>query len=73
MQDHEKIRERAFEIWDREGRQDGRADEHWSQAERELGAPEAGWAKRAPYQTLPLPHQRFRSTPSACSNMVLEG
>lgn len=35
--DHDKIRERAYEIWDRDGRQDGRAQEHWSQAERELG------------------------------------
>jgi hypothetical protein len=34
---HSKIRERAHEIWEREGRPDGRAEEHWSQAERELG------------------------------------
>ena len=42
QRDHDKIRARAYEIWDREGRQHGRADEHWSQAEREIGAPEAG-------------------------------
>ena len=32
-----KIQELAHEIWEREGRPDGRAEEHWSQAERELG------------------------------------
>jgi hypothetical protein len=42
QRDHEKIQERAYEIWDREGRQHGRADEHWSQAEREIGTPDAG-------------------------------
>jgi hypothetical protein len=36
--DQEKVRQRAYEIWDREGRQDGRAEEHWAQAEREIGA-----------------------------------
>jgi hypothetical protein len=35
-QRHEKVRERAYQIWEREGRQDGRAEEHWSQAEQEL-------------------------------------
>ena len=36
---HDKVRERAYQIWEREGRQDGRAEEHWSQAEQELAAP----------------------------------
>ena len=41
MQDREqKIRERAYEIWDREGRPLGREIEHWAQAERELAARE---------------------------------
>ena len=39
QKDHEKIRQRAYEIWDREGRQEGRADDHWLQAEREIGVP----------------------------------
>ena len=41
QKDYDKIRERAYEIWNREGRQDGRADEHWLQAERELGGSRA--------------------------------
>jgi hypothetical protein len=32
----QRIRERAYEIWNATGRGDGRADEHWLSAEREL-------------------------------------
>ena len=32
----QRIRERAYEIWNASGREDGRADEHWLSAEREL-------------------------------------
>jgi len=31
-----KVRERAYQIWEREGRPEGREDEHWAQAEREI-------------------------------------
>ncbi len=41
QKDHETIRQRAYEIWDREGRQEGRADDYWLQAERELGVSQA--------------------------------
>lgn len=33
---HDDIAKRAFEIWLAEGREDGRALEHWLRAEREL-------------------------------------
>jgi Protein of unknown function (DUF2934) len=39
QRDHDKIRQRAYEIWDREGRQEGRAEGYWLQAERELRIP----------------------------------
>ena len=42
-EDEDKVRRRAYEIWEREGRPEGRHDEHWSQARREMekyGAPE---------------------------------
>jgi Protein of unknown function (DUF2934) len=42
-EDEDKIRRRAYEIWEREGRPDGRQHEHWSQARQEMdkyGAPE---------------------------------
>jgi hypothetical protein len=32
----ERIRERARSIWEREGRPEGRHDEHWRQAEKEI-------------------------------------
>jgi hypothetical protein len=31
-----RIRERAYEIWNAQGCPDGRADEHWVTAEREI-------------------------------------
>ncbi len=31
------IRERAHAIWEQEGRPEGRHDEHWQQASREIG------------------------------------
>jgi hypothetical protein len=40
-EDH-KVRARAYDIWEREGRPDGRHDDHWRQAQRELAAEEAG-------------------------------
>lgn len=32
--DEERIRQRAYGIWEREGRPEGRQDEHWFDAER---------------------------------------
>jgi hypothetical protein len=34
-EDH-KVRARAYDIWEREGRPEGRHDEHWRQAQQEL-------------------------------------
>lgn len=31
----ERVRMRAYEIWEREGRQDGNQEVHWQQAEQE--------------------------------------
>lgn len=33
----EKIRERAYAIWEEEGRPEGREQEHWERAAREFG------------------------------------
>jgi Protein of unknown function (DUF2934) len=33
----ERLRERAYAIWEREGRPDGQAERHWAAAEAELG------------------------------------
>ena len=34
----QKVRERAYAIWEREGRPDGAAERHWAMAETELRA-----------------------------------
>ncbi len=40
----ERIRLRALEIWREQGRPNGRAREHWEQAEREVGGSDGGQA-----------------------------
>jgi len=42
MPDEERIRRRAHEIWEREGRPEGRREEHWARARREAEAEEGG-------------------------------
>ena len=38
--DHdERVKKRAYELWEREGRPHGKDKEHWSQAEEELTSP----------------------------------
>jgi hypothetical protein len=40
----EAVRQKAYEIWEQEGRQDGRDQEHWYRAESELGeTPSDNW------------------------------
>lgn len=33
----DRVEQRAYEIWEEEGRPDGRAEAHWSRAEAEVG------------------------------------
>jgi hypothetical protein len=47
MADEKAIRERAYHIWEAEGRPHGRDREHWERASREIGA-EAGKRSRKP-------------------------
>jgi Protein of unknown function (DUF2934) len=42
-----RIRERAYEIWSAHGCPDGRADEHWLTAEREILTPPAEESSRS--------------------------
>jgi hypothetical protein len=43
----EQIRQRAYRIWEREGRSEGSHEAHWQQAERELEDERAGAAGTA--------------------------
>jgi hypothetical protein len=64
------IRERAYEIWEREGRPVGRAEEHWQRAAAEIAAqrspappaPEAAPASDPAPERTPAPATR-RSRP----------
>jgi hypothetical protein len=38
----QRIRERAYRIWEEAGRPDGRAVEHWLRAEAEIAAEDQG-------------------------------
>jgi hypothetical protein len=46
--DEERIRLRAHEIWEREGRPDGQEAQHWEQARREIDGLETGKGETAP-------------------------
>jgi hypothetical protein len=50
-----KIERRANEIWQREGRPDGRADEHWRLATAEVEAEEAAAVRPASAAREPQP------------------
>jgi Protein of unknown function (DUF2934) len=39
---HDRIKRRAYALWEEEGRPDGRAEEHWFRAEAELIGATAG-------------------------------
>ena len=57
-----RIRERAYAIWDANGRPDGRADEHWLMAERELRDVETCIAPKATRTVLPsAPSRRVKT------------
>jgi len=49
------IRERAYEIWEREGRPAGRDAEHWRQAAAEIAAAEEPAAAVPPASDPPAP------------------
>jgi hypothetical protein len=38
----QRVRERAYQIWEEAGRPEGKAVEHWLQAEAEISAQERG-------------------------------
>ena len=42
MDRNERIRAKAHELWEREGRPEGRHEAHWEQAMREIEAAEGG-------------------------------
>jgi hypothetical protein len=53
MQDQDRIGRRAHEIWEREGRPEGRSAEHWTQACREIEAEGTAVSGNSPTPTAP--------------------
>src|SRR5689334_3881639 len=47
----DRVRSRAYAIWEREGRPEGGAERHWAQAEEELRAEEQGQAEASAAST----------------------
>jgi DUF2934 family protein len=63
--DREKrVRERAYQIWQREGEPHGRADEHWAQAEAEIELEHELAADRAAAGQKPTTEAPLRSQPA---------
>jgi hypothetical protein len=73
MLSNEEIAERAYQIYEREGRTDGRAMDHWLQAETELraehqsrpGSPASAAASSGPQSRQDLPRSARRLQESA--------
>lgn len=47
----QRIRERAYQLWEQAGRPDGKEVEHWLQAEREIAGDEQGLAQELELET----------------------
>jgi Protein of unknown function (DUF2934) len=63
--DREKrVRERAYQIWQRQGEPHGRADEHWAQAEAEIELEHELAADRAAAGQKPTTEAPLRSEPA---------
>ena len=48
-----RIRDRAHQLWEQEGRPEGRADEHWERARAELAADEREALKQSRDEIVP--------------------
>jgi len=51
---HDQIALRAQQLWEAEGRPEGKADDHWQQAENELRMHLAELAAATPPPTVPV-------------------
>lgn len=73
MDEETRIRDRAYAIWEREGRPDGRHDEHWEQARRELAAETTvGGAAPGVNPPPPGPDSGVQNPPSASEQHLRE-
>ena len=63
----ERIKQRAYELWQTEGHGHGRHEDHWHRAEREITAEEAGPDGAPPRTSRPrkaVPEKSAAATPA---------
>jgi DUF2934 family protein len=60
----QRVRERAYQIWQRAGEPHGRAQEHWAQAEAEIEHEHELAADRAVGEAKPATEAPLRSRPA---------
>ena len=65
----ERVKARAHEIWEREGRPHGRHLAHWQQAEAEIAGEDAP-KEAAPKQRAAAPANRSRATEDAAKALA---
>jgi hypothetical protein len=71
MNRDQRIRERAYEIWESEGKPHGRDDDHWRRAEADVekeavhaGSPGGGSSREEPHPTEGQPHHTVQPVTS---------
>jgi hypothetical protein len=62
-----KIRRRAHELWEEQGRPEGRETEFWLQAEREVGITRTGGRRKKAAMWSAFDHRSSRPIPTSCS------
>jgi hypothetical protein len=66
-----RIRQRAYEIWHAHGQTEGKADEHWLAAEREvLSSPKVHAAPARDSETASMPPKHNRAKAAKASKMA---
>jgi hypothetical protein len=70
--EHERVRRRAYEIWEREGRPGGRHDDHWGRAAEEIAAEDGGPSQDPAGGAAPGPDSGLRTPPSAVERGLRE-
>jgi hypothetical protein len=71
----ERIRQRAYALWQSEGHRHGRHEDHWHRAEREIAAEEAGpggASRRTSRQRKAVAEESDAATPARSRSASIE-
>jgi hypothetical protein len=72
MNTEDRIRQRAYELWERDGRPDGHADTHWERAAQEIAAEDGSMPHPPVGSDVPGPDAGLRTPPSAIERSLQE-